>query len=165
VPSLVSVLPIQRLEGQWKLSQNRSEADREGVREGLTTSPAATDRALGAPNPERLAFTRLVSRPRTHHACARIVTARVQRRNGGVSGVRALLELIARWWLFRDLIPSHAIKKQCTALCAAIVTYVFVQSAEQARLAASSVSRSVPGWASATEARRRLTCPRCSGGV
>jgi transcriptional regulator len=42
------VLPIQRLEGQWKLSQNRTEADRGGVREGLTASSAATDRALGA---------------------------------------------------------------------------------------------------------------------
>jgi transcriptional regulator len=42
------VLPIQRLEGQWKLSQNRTEADREGVQEGLTASSAATDRALGA---------------------------------------------------------------------------------------------------------------------
>jgi transcriptional regulator len=29
-------LPIRRLEGKWKLSQNRSEADREGVRQGLS---------------------------------------------------------------------------------------------------------------------------------
>ncbi|MGV8842022.1 MAG: FMN-binding negative transcriptional regulator [Pseudomonas sp.] len=40
-------LPIQRLEGQWKLSQNRTNADRDGVREGLNASPAAADRALG----------------------------------------------------------------------------------------------------------------------
>lgn len=41
-------LPIQRIQGQWKLSQNRTAADRHGVREGLNASPAATDRALGA---------------------------------------------------------------------------------------------------------------------
>jgi transcriptional regulator len=29
-------LPIRRLEGKWKVSQNRSEADREGVIEGLS---------------------------------------------------------------------------------------------------------------------------------
>ncbi|WP_298185813.1 FMN-binding negative transcriptional regulator [uncultured Pseudomonas sp.] len=39
-------LPIQRIEGQWKLSQNRTAVDREGVREGLNASPVAADRAL-----------------------------------------------------------------------------------------------------------------------
>lgn len=29
-------LPIQRLEGKWKVSQNRTETEREGVREGLS---------------------------------------------------------------------------------------------------------------------------------
>lgn len=41
------VLPIQRIEGQWKLSQNRTEADRSGVRAGLNASPNAADRQLG----------------------------------------------------------------------------------------------------------------------
>ena len=39
-------LPIDRLEGKWKLGQNRSEADRQGVREGLASSPDARDQAL-----------------------------------------------------------------------------------------------------------------------
>ena len=39
-------LPIQRLEGQWKLSQNRSAADRKGVQQALDASPEAGDRAL-----------------------------------------------------------------------------------------------------------------------
>lgn len=39
-------LPIQRLEGQWKLSQNRNQADREGVHEGLAASQADGDREL-----------------------------------------------------------------------------------------------------------------------
>jgi transcriptional regulator len=39
-------LPIQRLEGKRKLSQNRSTADIAGVREGLTASPDAHDQAL-----------------------------------------------------------------------------------------------------------------------
>ncbi|UTW05840.1 FMN-binding negative transcriptional regulator [Pseudomonas benzenivorans] len=41
-------LPIQRLEGQWKLSQNRSAADRASVHEGLQASAADRDRALAA---------------------------------------------------------------------------------------------------------------------
>jgi transcriptional regulator len=41
-------LPIQRLDGQWKLSQNRSAADKAGVREGLTASADARDRELAA---------------------------------------------------------------------------------------------------------------------
>lgn len=41
-------LPIQRLEGQWKLSQNRTAADREGVHKGLSASPVAADQALAA---------------------------------------------------------------------------------------------------------------------
>jgi transcriptional regulator len=39
-------LPIQRLEGKRKLSQNRNAADIAGVREGLATSPDAQDQAL-----------------------------------------------------------------------------------------------------------------------
>jgi len=39
-------LPIQRLEGKRKLSQNRSSADMAGVREGLAASPDAQDHAL-----------------------------------------------------------------------------------------------------------------------
>ena len=39
-------LPIQRLEGKRKLSQNRSAADFAGVREGLAASPDAHDQAL-----------------------------------------------------------------------------------------------------------------------
>lgn len=39
-------LPIQRLEGKRKLSQNRSAADIAGVREGLSASSDALDQAL-----------------------------------------------------------------------------------------------------------------------
>jgi transcriptional regulator len=39
-------LPIQRLEGKRKLSQNRNAADIAGVREGLSASPDAHDQAL-----------------------------------------------------------------------------------------------------------------------
>jgi transcriptional regulator len=39
-------LPIQRLEGKRKLSQNRNAADIAGVRQGLAASPDAHDRAL-----------------------------------------------------------------------------------------------------------------------
>ncbi len=41
-------LPIRRLEGQWKLSQNRQDADRAGVREGLAVSDNPRDRELAA---------------------------------------------------------------------------------------------------------------------
>jgi transcriptional regulator len=41
-------LPIQRIEGKWKLGQNRSSADQVGVREGLTASSDARDRELAA---------------------------------------------------------------------------------------------------------------------
>lgn len=41
-------LPIRRIEGQWKLSQNRQPADHNGVREGLATSPNPRDRELAA---------------------------------------------------------------------------------------------------------------------
>ncbi len=41
-------LPIQRLEGQWKLSQNRTAADRDGVYKSLSASPAVADKALAA---------------------------------------------------------------------------------------------------------------------
>ncbi len=39
-------LPIQRLEGKRKLSQNRNAADIAGVREGLAASPDVHDQAL-----------------------------------------------------------------------------------------------------------------------
>jgi transcriptional regulator len=41
-------LPIERLEGKWKLGQNRSAADQSGVREGLNASLDARDRELAA---------------------------------------------------------------------------------------------------------------------
>ena len=41
-------LPIRRLEGQWKLSQNRQAADHAGVREGLAASDNPRDRELAA---------------------------------------------------------------------------------------------------------------------
>ena len=46
-------LPIQRLEGKRKLSQNRSPADVAGVRDGLAASPAPQDRALAHLMPEQ----------------------------------------------------------------------------------------------------------------
>ena len=39
-------LPIRRLEGKWKLGQNRSAADQAGVREGLAASANPRDREL-----------------------------------------------------------------------------------------------------------------------
>lgn len=44
-------LPIQRLDGQWKLSQNRSPADQRGVHQGLNSSAASGDRELAARMP------------------------------------------------------------------------------------------------------------------
>ena len=41
-------IPITRLEGKRKLSQNRSAADRAGVEAGLAASDRASDRALAA---------------------------------------------------------------------------------------------------------------------
>ncbi len=41
-------LPIARLEGKRKMSQNRSAADRAGVAAGLTASDRASDRAAAA---------------------------------------------------------------------------------------------------------------------
>lgn len=41
-------LPIRRLEGKWKLSQNRSSNDRAGVRTGLATSNNPRDHELAA---------------------------------------------------------------------------------------------------------------------
>jgi transcriptional regulator len=35
-------IPIERLVGKWKVSQNRSQADREGVAQGLGDGPMAT---------------------------------------------------------------------------------------------------------------------------
>ena len=40
-------LAITRVEGKWKMSQNRSAADIDGVIEGLGASPDETDRAVG----------------------------------------------------------------------------------------------------------------------
>lgn len=39
-------LPIHRLEGKWKLGQNRSAADQAGVRDGLAASTSPGDREL-----------------------------------------------------------------------------------------------------------------------
>jgi transcriptional regulator len=39
-------IPIDRLEGKRKLSQNRSAADIAGVREGLAASPEVNDQTL-----------------------------------------------------------------------------------------------------------------------
>ena len=41
-------LPIERLQGKWKLGQNRSAADQVGVREGLAASFDTRDRELAA---------------------------------------------------------------------------------------------------------------------
>ena len=41
-------LPIRRLEGKWKLGQNRSAADQRGVRDGLAASADPRDQALAA---------------------------------------------------------------------------------------------------------------------
>ncbi|MNJ82250.1 hypothetical protein D3C77_815200 [compost metagenome] len=41
-------LPIRRLEGKWKLGQNRSVADQAGVRKGLADSANPRDRELAA---------------------------------------------------------------------------------------------------------------------
>ena len=41
-------IEIDRLEGKWKMSQNRPEEDVDGVIRGLGASPDPTDRAVGA---------------------------------------------------------------------------------------------------------------------
>jgi transcriptional regulator len=41
-------LPIRRLEGKWKLGQNRSAVDQAGVRDGLNDSTAARDHEMAA---------------------------------------------------------------------------------------------------------------------
>lgn len=41
-------LPIARLEGKWKLSQNRNAADFEGARAGLAASPIEREREVAA---------------------------------------------------------------------------------------------------------------------
>ncbi len=41
-------LPISRIEGKWKMNQNRQESDIEGVIAGLETSGRAGDRAMAA---------------------------------------------------------------------------------------------------------------------
>ena len=46
-------LKIARLEGKWKMSQNRSGADIDGVVRGLGASEAPTDRAVAAVVAER----------------------------------------------------------------------------------------------------------------
>jgi transcriptional regulator len=45
-------LPITRLEGKRKMSQNRSAADRAGVAAGLAASDAAEDREVGGLIPQ-----------------------------------------------------------------------------------------------------------------
>ncbi len=44
-------LPIRTLQGQWKLSQNRTAADRAGVHNALATSPEPRERELAARMP------------------------------------------------------------------------------------------------------------------
>jgi transcriptional regulator len=47
-------IPIERIEGKWKMSQNRNEADRKGVIEGLTAEggpSAALAQAMKTTNP------------------------------------------------------------------------------------------------------------------
>lgn len=44
-------LPIRRLEGKWKLGQNRSAADQAGVRAGLSASPDARSHELATRMP------------------------------------------------------------------------------------------------------------------
>ena len=39
-------LAITRLEGKWKMSQNRPDADIDGVIAGLSASPSAAERAV-----------------------------------------------------------------------------------------------------------------------
>lgn len=46
-------IPIARIEGKWKVSQNRPERDRAGVAEGLLASASQDDRAMGALVAER----------------------------------------------------------------------------------------------------------------
>ncbi len=41
-------IPIDRLVGKWKVSQNRSAADRAGTRQGLQASAHESDQAMGA---------------------------------------------------------------------------------------------------------------------
>jgi transcriptional regulator len=50
-------IPISRLEGKWKMSQNRSVADQEGVIAGLGVSVADTERAVAAVMRRRLSET------------------------------------------------------------------------------------------------------------
>ena len=40
-------IPITRIDGKWKVSQNRPEADRLGVAEGLRSSPSQSDHVMG----------------------------------------------------------------------------------------------------------------------
>ena len=40
-------IPITRIEGKWKVSQNRPEADRRGVAAGLRSSGSSDERAMG----------------------------------------------------------------------------------------------------------------------
>ena len=53
-------LPIQRLQGQWKLNQDHHAADRAGVHQALSTSQQAKDQALAA--------QMLIARPATRQA-------------------------------------------------------------------------------------------------
>ncbi len=44
-------IPVERIEGKWKMSQNRSEADRSGVAEGLRAEGAEAAADLVVPRP------------------------------------------------------------------------------------------------------------------
>jgi transcriptional regulator len=41
-------IPIHRLEGKWKMSQNRPEADRLGAIDGLSASGGSAEQAVAA---------------------------------------------------------------------------------------------------------------------
>jgi transcriptional regulator len=47
-------LPIRRMEGKWKVSQNRTESERQGVLEGLTRLDTPESRAMKALVEEKL---------------------------------------------------------------------------------------------------------------
>jgi transcriptional regulator len=50
-------IEIDRLEGKWKMSQNRSGADIDGVIAGLSRSPRAADHAVAEIVAERRPIT------------------------------------------------------------------------------------------------------------
>jgi transcriptional regulator len=52
-------IELTSLVGKWKVSQNRSEADRQGVVEGLLSNPSSS--TLNSPTPNALAMSQLVA--------------------------------------------------------------------------------------------------------